>query len=147
MNPLVLELTGKTEPRTGLEGKFSVYHSAAVVLLDGFSTSKHYTDSVVNRVDVVALRPKVCAEVDKSVAVDEAFLSITFKGGSVLTQHVEHALGSLQKPMSDADINFKFLDLTAEKFSKQKSQAVLEQCWRVSQLANAGDLGAVLRRE
>lgn len=147
VNPLVLELTGKTEPRTGLEGKFSVYHSAAVVLIDGFSTSKHYTDSVVNRVDVVALRPKVCAEVDKSVAVDEAFLSITFKDGSVLTQHVEHALGSLQKPMSDADINFKFLDLTAEKFSKDKSQEALEKCWRVSQLANAGDLGAVLRRE
>jgi 2-methylcitrate dehydratase PrpD len=79
--------------------------------------------------------------------VDEAFLSITFDDGSVLTQHVEHALGSLQKPMSDADINFKFLDLTAEKFSKEKSQEVLAQCWRVSQLTNAGDLGAVLRRE
>lgn len=147
VNPLVLELTGKTEPRTGLEGKFSVYHSAAVVLIDGLSTSKHYTDTVVNRADVVALRPKVSAEVDKSVAVDEAFLSITFSDGAVLTQHVEHALGSLQKPMSDADINFKFLDLTAEKFSKEKSQLVLEQCWRVGHLANAGDLGAILRRE
>jgi 2-methylcitrate dehydratase PrpD len=147
VNPLVLELTGKTEPRTGLEGKFSVYHSAAVVLIDGLSTSKHYTDTVVNRADVVALRPKVSAEIDKSVAVDEAFLSITFNDGTVITQHVEHALGSLQKPMSDADINFKFLDLTAEKFSKEKSQLVLEQCWRVGHLANAGDLGAILRRE
>src|SRR5699024_5103352 len=26
VHSLVLELTGKTEPRTGLEGKFSVYH-------------------------------------------------------------------------------------------------------------------------
>jgi len=118
-----------------------------VVLIDGLSTSKHYTDTVVNRADVVALRPKVHAEVDQSVAVDEAFLSIRFDDGSVRTQHVEHALGSLQKPMSDADINFKFLDLTAEKFTKEKSQQVLDQCWRVGQMANAGDLGAVLRRE
>lgn len=147
VNPLVLELTGKTEPRTGLEGKFSVYHSAAVVLIDGLSTSKHYTDTVVNRADVVALRPKVSAEVDKSVAVDEAFLSITFSDGAVLTQHVEHALGSLQKPMSDADINLKFLDLTAGKFSKEKSHRALEQCWLVSQLTNAGDLGVLLRGE
>jgi 2-methylcitrate dehydratase PrpD len=27
-NPMVLELTGKKEPKTGLEGKFSVYHSS-----------------------------------------------------------------------------------------------------------------------
>jgi 2-methylcitrate dehydratase PrpD len=30
VHPLVLELTGKTTPRIGLEGKFSVFHSAAV---------------------------------------------------------------------------------------------------------------------
>ena len=35
VHPLVLELTGKKTPRTGLEGKFSVYHSAAVAIIDG----------------------------------------------------------------------------------------------------------------
>jgi 2-methylcitrate dehydratase PrpD len=147
VHPLVLELTGKSEPRTGLEGKFSVYHSAAVVLLDGMSTSKHYTDAVVNRRDVVALRPKVSVEIDRSVAVDEASLVIELKDGSVLSQHVEHALGSLEKPMSDAEINLKFLDLTAGKFSQEKSHRALEQCWLVGQLTNAGDLGALLRGE
>ncbi len=35
VHPLVLELTGKTEPRTGLEGKFSIYHAAAVAFVEG----------------------------------------------------------------------------------------------------------------
>ena len=35
VHPLVLELTGKKTPTAGLEGKFSVYHSAAVALLHG----------------------------------------------------------------------------------------------------------------
>src|SRR5207302_3186075 len=35
VHPLVLELTGKKSPATGLEGKFSVYHSAAVAIIDG----------------------------------------------------------------------------------------------------------------
>ena len=35
VHPLVLELTGKKTPRTGLEGKFSVYHSAAVAIIHG----------------------------------------------------------------------------------------------------------------
>ena len=33
MHPFVLELTGKKAPQTGLEGKFSVYHSAAVAII------------------------------------------------------------------------------------------------------------------
>ena len=33
VHPLVLELTGKKTPRSGLEGKFSVYHSAAVAII------------------------------------------------------------------------------------------------------------------
>ena len=35
VHPLVLELTGRREPKSGLEGKFSIYHScAAAILLD-----------------------------------------------------------------------------------------------------------------
>ena len=35
VHPLVLELTGKTDPRTGLEGKFSVTFACSIALLDG----------------------------------------------------------------------------------------------------------------
>lgn len=34
VNPYVLELTGKPEPQTGLEGKFSIYHTGAIAFLD-----------------------------------------------------------------------------------------------------------------
>lgn len=36
VNPYVLELTGKPTPKTGLEGKFSIYHSGAI----GFFTRR-----------------------------------------------------------------------------------------------------------
>lgn len=35
VHPLVLELTGKKSPRTGLEGKFSVYHACAAAIIFG----------------------------------------------------------------------------------------------------------------
>ena len=34
VNPLVLELTGKSSPRDGLEGKFSIYHAVAIALVE-----------------------------------------------------------------------------------------------------------------
>ena len=70
MHSLVLELTGKKTPTTGLEGKFSVYHSCAVGLLYGRAGEHEYTDEVVNRPEVTALRARVEAIVDDRI--DEA---------------------------------------------------------------------------
>lgn len=44
VRPFVLELMGKTKPRDGLEGKFSVYHGGAVGLLFGKATPAQYED-------------------------------------------------------------------------------------------------------
>ena len=52
----MLELTGKTSPRTGLEGKFSVYHATAAGILFGKAGEAEFADDVVTRADVVALR-------------------------------------------------------------------------------------------
>jgi hypothetical protein len=39
---------------------------------------------------------------------DEARVKITLKDGRVLNKHVTHAIGSLERPMGDADLNAKF---------------------------------------
>ena len=59
VHPLVLELTGKTTPQTGLEGKFSIYHAVAVALVEGAAGEKQFSDRAVRDPVVVALRDKV----------------------------------------------------------------------------------------
>ena len=59
VHPMTLELTGKKTPVSGLEGKFSVFHSAAVALIDGAGGEAQYADARVNAADVVALRARV----------------------------------------------------------------------------------------
>ena len=61
VHPLVLELTGKTAPRTGLEGKFSVYHACAAGILFGQAGEAEFSDAIVARADVIALRDRVRA--------------------------------------------------------------------------------------
>ncbi len=48
VHPLVLELTGKTTPKTGLEGKFSIYHAVAVAFVEGAGGEKQFSDRAVN---------------------------------------------------------------------------------------------------
>lgn len=138
---LVLELTGKKTPSNGLESKFSVYHSCAVGLLYGQAGEHEYTDEVVNRPEVLALRAKVNAIVDDSI--DEASADITIKTTAGKEHHIfiEHAIGSTQKPMSEAQLKAKFVDQSSPILGAEKAN----EAWRVSyDIASHASLKALL---
>jgi 2-methylcitrate dehydratase PrpD len=139
--PLVLELTGKRFPRVGLEGKFSVFHSVAVAIINGAAGESEYADDLVTDPNVTALRDRVDAQVDRSIRDDEAYVSITLKDGRILEKHVEHALGSLERPMSNADLERKFLRLCEGVLSAEQAQRVLGNFWSADLTKDAGELG------
>ena len=63
VHALVLELTGKRTPQTGLEGKFSIYYAAAIAIVAGAAGPKQFSDALVRDPAVVALRDRVIATV------------------------------------------------------------------------------------
>jgi 2-methylcitrate dehydratase PrpD len=126
VHPLVLELTGKKTPHTGLEGKFSVYHSCAVGLIHGRAGEHEYTDAVVNDPRVIALRDKVVAQVDDAIAEDAAELVLTTIDGAVHRIHVQHAVGSLAKPMTDQQLRDKFLDQAAATIGMDAARTMFD---------------------
>src|SRR3984893_15897197 len=111
IHPLVLELTGKKTPRTGLEGKFSVHYAAAVAIVEGAGGEKQFSDTLVHDPVLVALRDRVVATVDPSIRQEQVRIAITLKDGRRLEKYVENALGSVENPMSDAALDAKFNDL------------------------------------
>jgi 2-methylcitrate dehydratase PrpD len=144
VHPLVLELTGKPSPATGLEAKFSVFHAAAIVLAQGMSHSSQFSDEAV--ADPLALRLRECvvAQVRADIREDEAHARVVLKDGRSFETHVDHALGSLQRPMSDGDLNTKFLELAEGVLPAGQAQAALETCWKADGLADAGTIGRQL---
>jgi 2-methylcitrate dehydratase PrpD len=124
VHPLVLELTGKKTPRTGLEGKFSVYHSCAVGLIYGQAGEHEYTDQVVNDPKVIALRDKVQAIVDESIPEDAADLELVTTDGKRHQIKVAHAVGSLEKPMTEAQLKAKFVGQAQATIGVEKSEAL-----------------------
>ncbi len=138
VNPLVLELTGKKQPATGLEGKFSVHHSAAIVLVEGVSKSNHYSDAVVCGAEVTRLRDLVQIKAESNIRVDEAYIEVQLNNGSKILHHVKHALGSLERPMTNQNIDEKFYDLTSSTMSKDRATKLLSDCWNVGSLLDVG---------
>jgi 2-methylcitrate dehydratase PrpD len=133
VHPLVLELTGKKTPSNGLEGKFSVYHSCAAGLLYGRAGEHEYTDEVVNRPEVLALRAKVEAVADDGIDEAGAELVLTTTGGREIRIVVEHAVGSLQRPMDNAQLRAKFTGQSEPVLGPEKTALAWELAMNIAQ--------------
>ncbi|MBY0268888.1 MAG: MmgE/PrpD family protein [Burkholderiales bacterium] len=140
VHPLALKLTGIKAPRGGLESKWSLYHSAAVAFCDGVAGEEQYTDARVFDPLVAAVRERVVAEADAGLRDDEAHVAVTLVDGRRIDIHVEHALGSVDNPMSDRDLEHKFIDLAADTLPAGRAEQLIEQCWKIGNLADAAQL-------
>ncbi|CAG8406010.1 unnamed protein product [Penicillium salamii] len=129
VHPLVLELTGKTEPKDGLEAKFSVYHGGAVGLLFGKATPAQYEDDVVVDGRVVQLRDRFEAVADKTLRPDECHIVIKVKGRDDIEKHVDYAVGSLERPMTDEQLSLKFMDQSVGALGQDKADKASQWCW------------------
>src|SRR5665811_570806 len=67
-------------------------------------TEREYDGDVVADPDVLSLRTRIDAIADAGIREDEADIVVELQDGRSLHHHVEHAIGSAQRPMSDGDI-------------------------------------------
>jgi 2-methylcitrate dehydratase PrpD len=140
VHPLVLELTGKKTPETGLEGKFSIYHAVAVALVEGAGGEKQFSDRAVRDPVIVALRGKVMPVVDPAIKPEQVDLTIVLADGRRLHKYIEHATGSLEVPMSDQALERKFADLADGILPAAQARRVMDLCWNLESLKDAAEI-------
>ncbi|HLH22575.1 MAG TPA: MmgE/PrpD family protein [Chloroflexota bacterium] len=147
VHPLVLELCGKTEPRVGLEGKFSIYHCIAMGFLEDAAGPAQFTDAMVNRPDAVALRRKVQATADPALPEAQARLVLHLTDGRPVEVFVEAASGTLENPISDADLAAKFRALATPVIGAAAADEVVATVWELERLPDVRQLvGRLARR-
>ena len=140
VSPLVLDLTGNTAPQTGLEGKFSVYHAVSAAIIHGAAGEAQFSEACVRDPRVVAVRNRISAKVDPVIGRTEARVTIRTRDGHAFNRHVEHALGTLARPMSDADLEAKFKGLASEVLPDAQVEGIIKLCWQLPALRDAGVL-------
>ena len=145
VHSLVLELTGKKEPKDGLQAKFSVYHGCAAGLIYGRAGEAEFSDAVVNDPRVVALRAKVHATVDDAIHEDAALVTALLKDGRRVEVRVDHAIGSMLNPLSDAQLEAKFDALVAPVLGEARSREITGQWRTLASLADVRTLTALCR--
>jgi 2-methylcitrate dehydratase PrpD len=82
----------------------------------------------VRRPDVVSLSDRVFPTVDSSIGEAQARAAIALKDGRRVEMFVEHAVGSVERPMSDADLDAKVRDLCDGVLPPAQTRRVIDVC-------------------
>jgi len=125
---------GKKEPKIGLESKFSIYHCAAVALLDGMAGERQFSDDRVLQEDVISLRKKVKLLVKENIREDEAFIEVTLNDGTILKEHINHAIGSINNPMNDEDLQKKFAEVTNSILTEEEINNITNSIYNLEKV-------------
>lgn len=116
-NPLVVDLTGNLSPKTGLEARFSTVHGVAAGLVYGVVGLREYEDEIVLDPMIDDLRAKIelipCERIDR----DSALIDLVLADGSRLSATIDHARGSMARPLAEAELHEKALSLIEPVFA------------------------------
>ncbi|MGH9339221.1 MAG: MmgE/PrpD family protein [Acidobacteriota bacterium] len=143
VHPLVLELTGKADPQTGLEGKFSVHFVCAVALLEGGVRPRHFRDETVRRPDLIELLGRIVPQADEGLKQTEAVLSAHLRDGRILTEHVKQASGTPENPLSQEELDEKFLDLVEPVMGRPAGLRLAGLVENLEELENVSELRGI----
>ena len=139
-NPLVPELMGNLTPDDGLKARFSAVHGVTMGLRDKTVGLAQYEDATVVGDDVTALRARVRLEPDSAMPRASARVSVRLTDGTTLEEFVQNARGSLERPLTDLELNAKAEGLVEPVFAGRT--ALLRTA--VSELVKAADTAALM---
>lgn len=143
-SPLLRERTDRPAPRGSCEASVSLHHCCAVAFIHGAVGVRQFTDEAVAQPAVLALRAKVALTEDAAVGNEEAYVTVHTRSGASFGKHIPYLRGTLQCPMSDAELEAKFLDQAALGAPGCDAKRIIDALWHIDQLDDVAGLVRML---
>jgi 2-methylcitrate dehydratase PrpD len=140
-HPLLAERTDRPSVSSGREAQVSAQHSVAVAFLYGAAGITQFNDAVVKDGKVLGLRARVTIERDAAIPVGAASVTVKLRDGGVLTSKIEHARGSLERPLTDTEIEAKVRALAAYGWPGAAIDPLIDAIWSIDR---SNDVGQVI---
>jgi len=140
----------RQNPQTRETADHSSPYLIAAALVDGEINAATLTPQRFRDPTILALARKISAQEDKkySAAYPEAFncrLEATLKSGAVVVVHQANPKGHPANPMSDSEIEAKFLEQAGSLLSAQQSRDLLDSLWNLDKLDSLDHLFVQMR--
>jgi 2-methylcitrate dehydratase PrpD len=164
MPPGGMQVLTYPQPKTGLEGKFSLQYALAAGVLDGEYRLWTFTDEAVQRPEIVRLLKLIDAHEDERCGGDDPLLhtrssgsrghvevTATTKDGRTKTMRIDRAPGHPERELGWAELRSKFLDCGRqaglEESRLEEALVALTQLEAVSDIDDIVELLTVAVRE
>lgn len=140
-SPGAMALCNRRHPKDELQAHVSLHHWTAVAFIRGTARIQDMdTETAVKDPALQAFQDKVEATLDPSTAADAAVVTVTLTDGSQLVGRVEHGIGSAAQPMSNAELEQKFIGQAEPVIGAARTSDLVAKSWDVEDLADVGDL-------
>jgi 2-methylcitrate dehydratase PrpD len=116
------------------DARVSIHHCAAAAFLFGDAGLRAFELPVVRNPAVDAFRRRVVARLDPASPRGAATARVRLTDGQVFETTVTAARGSLERPLSDAELEAKFRDSCAHGGFAGAIGAIIAQAWRIDTL-------------
>ena len=137
-SPGAMALCNRRNPRDEFEAHVSLHHWAAAALMNGTAGIEVLDEACVHEPAIVALQDCINAAEDVSRGSDSCEVTIALKDGRTLVCGIDHGIGSATNPMTDAQLEVKFLGLSEPVLGAERSRKLIAACRNLEHLADAG---------
>jgi 2-methylcitrate dehydratase PrpD len=144
LNPLAGKLTDLVEPKDRGQALVSLQHWTAVTLLHKAAGIAQVSESVIRDPAVSALRHKVHYRNNDAIGREAARVRVVMTGGAAFEAHVRHCRGSIERPLTDADITEKTRSQLEMVYARADAGNILQQCWDMDACARVADFCSAL---
>ncbi len=135
----------KWRPKTRETADHSLPYCTAVALTDGDVTLRSFNDERLQDEDLLALVAKIKIHRDAGLTARYPRgipnrLEATLADGRKVVAENEFPRGHDQNPMSDEEVEAKFLRMASGRLPESQAQIILDRCWRFDELENVEEL-------
>jgi 2-methylcitrate dehydratase PrpD len=137
-------LTSRANPKDDLEAKFSIQHWAAAAAVRGKAGIAEGAAAAVSDAAIRRLRSVVEVSSDDNLSNQSARLQIHLKSGTIVERVVEHNVGSVENPMTDEQLEEKFVDQVQPVIGLAGARELAAACWQIEILNDASAIAKML---
>ena len=130
----------RPDPADELEAKFSLQHWVAAAAVHGKAQLEQGRIEVVKDPEIKRLRAAVEMTTDPALEWDATEMTVELKDRRRLEKRIEHCIGSPRCPMSDGDVEAKFIAQAEVSIGHERAVDLVQTCWNVESLPDVSVL-------
>jgi 2-methylcitrate dehydratase PrpD len=138
-NPLLKQRTDRPTIQTGRQSQVSGQHAVAVALHFGKTGLKEFSDEIVSNKTIQEFYSKISFVDDSNIAVDGVKIEFTCQD-RVFDITIDHARGSVDRPLSDLDLEIKLRDQIEFHQLTIDADKFIDLIWSIEKHQHIGEL-------